>query len=417
MNVGKCMSYLRTTCRLCKSTDMIKFLSLGKTPLANSYLKPEELKIPEPSYPLETYFCQDCGLVQLLDIIPGEVLFRNYLYISSTAPSYIEHFTKYAQDIVKRFDLTDESFVIEFGSNDGILLKPLKNLGIKTLGVDPAENIAKIAESDGIETFVDFFTEDNAKIILEKYGPADIITSANVFAHIDDLDDVLRGVSVLLKDDGIFVAEATYMVNMLEKKYFDLIYHEHVSYYCIRPLQRFFEKFDMEIFDVEDISTAGGSIRVYAKRKIGKHNITESVSNHLALENRLKMDQAVTYKNYGNEIEKCKNEIMKLLLQLKDDGKTIVGYGAAAKGNTLLNYFGIGTDILDYVVDIAEIKHGLFTPGKHIPILPTEKIDEDNPDYVLILAWNFADDIMKKHEQYRTNGGKFIIPLPEIDIK
>ena len=207
------------------------------------------------------------------------------------------------------------------------------------------------------------------------------------------------------------------MVNMLEKKYFDLIYHEHVSYYCIRPLQRFFEKFDMEIFDVEDISTAGGSIRVYAKRKIGKHNITESVSNHLALENRLKMDQAVTYKNYGNEIEKCKNEIMKLLLQLKDDGKTIVGYGAAAKGNTLLNYFGIGPDILDYVVDIAEIKHGLFTPGKHIPILPTEKIDEDNPDYVLILAWNFADDIMKKHEQYRTNGGKFIIPLPEIDIK
>ena len=274
---------------------MIKFLSLGKTPLANSYLKPEELKIPEPSYPLETYFCQDCGLVQLLDIIPGEVLFRNYLYISSTAPSYIEHFTKYAQDIVKRFDLTDESFVIEFGSNDGILLKPLKNLGIKTLGVDPAENIAKIAESDGIETFVDFFTEDNAKIILEKYGPADIITSANVFAHIDDLDDVLRGVSVLLKDDGIFVAEATYMVNMLEKKYFDLIYHEHVSYYCIRPLQRFFEKFDMEIFDVEDISTAGGSIRVYAKRKIGKHNINESVSNHLALETKLKMDQAVTY--------------------------------------------------------------------------------------------------------------------------
>ena len=182
---------------------------------------------------------------------------------------------------------------------------------------------------------------------------------------------------------------------MLEKKYFDLIYHEHVSYYCIRPLQRFFEKFDMEIFDVEDISTAGGSIRVYAKRKIGKHNINES----------------------GNEIEKCKSEIMKLLIQLKDDGKTIVGYGAAAKGNTLLNYFGIGPDILDYVVDIAEIKHGLFTPGKHIPILPTEKIDEDNPDYVLILAWNFADDIMKKHEQYRANGGKFIIPLPEIDIK
>jgi 2-polyprenyl-3-methyl-5-hydroxy-6-metoxy-1,4-benzoquinol methylase len=390
---------------------------LGKTPLANSYLTKEQLKEPEPSFPLETYFCEKCGLVQLLDIVPGDVLFRNYLYISSTAPSYIQHFEMFAKEIVERFKLTRDSFVVEMGSNDGIFLIPLKKLGVRTLGVDPAENIAKIAAQSGVETYVDFFTEATAGKILEQKGKAAVIAGSNVFAHIDDLDEVLRGVNVLLDDDGVFVVEATHMVDMLQKRIFDLIYHEHVSYYCVRPLQHMLRRFDMEIFDVKKVPTAGGSIRVYAKKVRGRHPISDSVSEFLELEKKLGMDKLETYLNYGVEIESIKKNLIGLLEQLKSQGKRIVGYGAAAKGNTLLNYFGIGINILDYIVDKSPLKHGLYTPGMHIPIVSPDKINQDNPDYVLILAWNFADDIIKQHQDYASRGGKFIVPLPEIAVR
>lgn len=410
------MAYRRPNCRTCKGTRLVRFLSLGKTPLANSYLTKEQLSEPEPSYPLETYFCEDCGLVQLLDIVPGEVLFKNYLYISSTAPSYIQHFESFAKELVERFGLTKNSLVAEMGSNDGIMLIPLKKLGVRTLGVDPAENIAKIAEKNGIETFVDFFTRGSAERILRDKGEADIIAGSNVFAHIDDLDEVLKGVNVLLKGDGVFVIEATHMLEMLQKKLFDLIYHEHVSYYCLQPLQRLFRRFDMEVFDVKKVSTAGGSLRVYAQKKGGKHPISSSVNEILDIERKAGMYKLETYMNYGAEVESIKKELVSTLKKLKARDKRIVGYGAAAKGNTLLNYFGIGTDILDYIVDKSPLKHSLYTPGMHIPIVPPERLEEERPDYVLILAWNFADDIIKQHNKYAEQGGKFIIPLPEVKI-
>lgn len=395
---------------------MKKFLSLGPTPLANGFLKKEQLQFRESYYPLDVYFCENCDLVQLMDVVPPEVMFRKYPYLSSMTNTLRTHFAMLAKEIVERFDLDSDSLVVDIGSNDGTLLKSFRSLNCNTVGVEPATNIAKIAQEAGIETVNDFFSETVASKVSRAKGKAKVITGTNVFAHVNDLDGLLRGISTLLDDNGVFVIEVPYLVDLIERREFDTIYHEHLSYYALRPLVVLFKRFNMRIVDVKRIGIHGGSIRVYIQKTKSKGPTAETVAELLTIEKKLRLDVATTYFEFAQYVANVKDRLVRLLRQLKEEGNRIVGYGAAAKGNTLLNYCKIGSETIDYIVDKTPLKQGLYTPGTHIPIAPPEKILEDMPDYVLTLAWNFLDEILQNEERYRGLGGKFIVPIPEPKI-
>jgi len=406
----------KSSCRICKGNRLTKILSLGKTPLANAFLTKEQIKKKEKYYPLELYFCHQCSLTQLGHIVSPDVLFKNYVYVSSTSSVFIKHFEDFATSAIKRFKLTKNSLVIDIGSNDGILLKPFKKKKIQVLGIEPAKNIAQKANKEGIKTLPYFFSVNLAKKIRKKYGPAHLITATNVFAHINDLDEVIKGLRLLLDKEGVFVIEAPYLVDFIEKNLFDTIYHEHLSYLAINPLIYLFKRSDMKIFDVERVTSHGGSIRVYVAKNKTKYKISKDVLNLCKLEKRIKLDNVKTYQLFAKQIEKNKKALLKLIKSIKKRGESIVGYGAPAKGNTLLNYFGIDHAFLNYIVDDSMHKQGLYTPGTHVEVTKPEQIYKDKPDYVLILAWNFAESIMKKHKKYHEQGGKFIIPVPEVKI-
>lgn len=399
-------------CRVCNSKELKKILSLGSSPLANSFLKKSALKKNELFYPLVLNFCKRCSLVQLADIVNPEVLFKEYLYVSSTSRVFINHFEKFASEVYTRFSLNNKDLVVDIGSNDGILLKPFKKLGSKVLGVDPAENVARVAEKGGIETIIDFFNQKVAKRIVKKYGMAKIITGANVFAHIDDWVELTKAVKILLKDDGIFIIEVPYLLDFLQKNLFDTIYHEHLSYISVRPLVYFFEKNNMSVFDIQKVSSHGGSIRVFVKKPSSKYKIGSNVNKCLMEEKKAKLNLLKTYKEFSNTIEINKSLLVKMLNEIKGNGKRIVGYGAPAKGNTLLNYFGIGPEIIDYIVDDSPLKQNLYTPGTHIRVLSPSKLKSDRIEYLFILAWNFADTIIENNSYLRKKGVKFIIPVP-----
>lgn len=400
-------------CRVCKKKDLDKVLTLGPTPLANAFLTKLQLDEPEYFYPLDLHFCNNCGFIQLGHVVSPEVLFGNYVYVSSTSAVFINHFKKMAEDIFPKFLTKNRFLVIDIGSNDGILLKPFKEMGSKVLGIEPARHIAKIAEKSGIETIPEFFSVKLAKEIVKKKGNADIVTATNVFAHIDDLDEVIKGIKILLNKDGIFIMEAPCLIDFIEKRYFDLVYHEHLSYWSIYSLITLFKRFDMQVFDVQKVPVHGGTIRVYIKKAEGKHKVENSVKEFLNQEEKMKLTEKKTYLDYANLVLDNRIKLLTLLADLKTGGKTIAAYGAPAKGNTLLNYFGIGQEFLDFVVDDSSFKQNLYTPGKHIPVVASKILYEKKPDYLLILAWNFADPIMKMHAKYKELGGKFIIPVPK----
>lgn len=399
-------------CRACHNKKMHKILSLGKAPLANSFLKYNQLKNKEDFFPLNLNLCKKCGLVQLADIVDPNLMFKKYLYVSSTSKSFIEHFEKFANDVYERFDLNSNDLVIDVGSNDGILLKPFKKLGVKTLGVDPAKNVAEIAHEAGIETIVDFFNEKVAHKILQKHDKAKIITATNVFAHTNNWDEFVKSAKILLSKDGILIIEAPYLLDFIKKNLFDTVYHEHLSYISVRPLIKFFKKHKMSIFDVQKVSSHGGSIRVFLKNSKGPYKLKRAVYDFMMKEKSNGLALTATYLKFSNKIENNKRKLIKLLKTLKKNGQTIIGYGAPAKGNTLLNYFGIGFELLDYIVDDSKLKQGLFTPGTHIYINSPNKLKEDGADYILILAWNFADKIIDNHSYLKKKGVKFIIPVP-----
>ncbi len=407
----------KDSCRVCKGKDLSKVLTLGPTPLANAFLSKEEADSAESFYPLDLYFCNNCSFLQLGHVVSPEVLFKNYVYVSSTSKVFISHFEEFAKDVFKRFKLDSKSLVIDIGSNDGILLKPFKKLGAKVLGIEPAKEIAKVARKEGVDTVSEFFSVNLAKRIVNKQGKAKIITATNVFAHIDDLDEVINGLNELLDDDGVFIMEAPYLVDFLEKRYFDLVYHEHLSYWAVKPLITLFRRFDMVLFDVQKVDVHGGTIRVFIKKQRGLYKIEKRVQDFLDFEKRAKLNDKKTYLDYSTKVSENKIELVSLLSSLKSKGKKIAAYGAPAKGNTLLNFFSIGTEILDYVVDDSPWKQGLYTPGKRIPVVSSKKMYEKKPDYMLILAWNFADSIIKMHEKYQSMGGKFIIPVPKPKIR
>lgn len=397
----------RLSCRVCSGRKLRTVLSLGATPPANAFLGSPGDK--EDFFPLELSFCGDCGFVQLSHTVKPELLFRDYVYVSSTSPVFVQHFRDASSQIVSRFRLKPGSLVVDIGSNDGIMLRPFKEQGMKVLGIDPAEKIAALATKSDIETLPLFFNHAVAKEIVKKYGKAKVVTATSVFSHVDDLDGFVGGVKELLADDGVFMVEVYYLYELLQKNLFDTIYHEHLSYFTTATISRLLNRLGMEVFDVSETDTHGGSLRVFAQKAGGPNKVADSVRQFVAMENAKRLSEEATYADFAGKISQNKQKLNRLLQEIKSKGKSIVGYGAPAKGNTLLNYFKIGPDVLDYIVDDSPWKQGLYTPGTHIPVVSFDELAKRKPDYILILAWNFAEPIMKKCAGF----GNFIIPVPD----
>jgi len=399
-------------CRTCDG-ELSKILSLGTTPLANAFLSKENLNEEEPRFPLEIYFCPMCKLVQLGHVVPPEIMFSHYVYVTSTTKTFQIHFTQYAEDVTNQFTLDSGSLVVDIGSNDGLLLKGFQKNGVQVIGVEPAENIAKIAEDDGVETINDFFNAGVVQKILDKKGKADVVTANNVFAHIDNIHDVTKNVKDLIKEDGVFIIEFQYFVDTIEKMTFDNIYHEHLSYFTLTSIINFFKKHDMAVFHAERNDSHGGSLRVFVKKSGSPHPITPAIQKLLDHEHKMGIEHFALYQQFADVVYATKEKFVKHLETIRESGKTIAAYGAPAKGNTLLNFCEIGKETISYIVDDNPLKEGLFAPGTRIPVVHSHMLDQEKPDYVVILAWNFAKEILEKTKKYADQGVKFIIPLPE----
>ena len=408
------MGYVhKTQCRVCKGTDLVRFLSLGEHPPVDNFTDKAHIK-EEKRYPLDVYFCRMCNLVQLLDVVAEDELFHGeYAYFSSASAPLVEHFKSYAEDLKKDF-LQKNDLVVDIGSNDGILLQFFTGT-YRVLGIEPSSNVAEIARSKGIETIDGFFTVEMAGKIVEKYGKAKIVTANNVFAHIDDIDEIVSAVQTLLTDDGVFVSESHYLLDLIEKREFDTVYHEHLCYYSVKPLIHLFERFGMEVFDVRRVGVHGGSIRVYARKKSGKPR-NPSVEILLKLEEEAGLHSIERFSGFQKEVEAIREKLVSLVRGFRKEGKTVTAYGAPAKGNTLLNFCGFTADDLKYVTDTTPQKIGLLTPGSHIPVVSPEILATETPDYILLLAWNYREFILKKEKALRERGAKFIIPIPEVEI-
>jgi len=400
-------------CRCCNSL-IIEFFNLGEMPLVNAFLKREEIPF-EKKYNLGVGFCPNCYLVQLIDTVSPEELFRNYIYFSSTSKTFLEHCKKIAIYLTKKLGLNSQSLALEIGSNDGAQLQYFKELGIKILGVDPAQNIAKVANKKGIPTIPEFFNYQFAKKLKEKKRiQADLIFGANVLAHVPGINDFIKGIKIVLKPKGTAVFEFPYLKGLMERK-FDIIYHEHVFYYSLSALRNLFQRADLEIYDVEMTSMQGGSLRIFISHS-GNFEINKNLKNLINQEIKEGFDKIETYQRLNENVIKLKDDLLNLLKDIKNEGKKIAAYSAPAKGNVLLNYFGIGRNFLDFIVDKSEAKQGLYTPGTHLLVCLPEKIYQEKPDYLLILCWNIADEVMEQLKDYHKAGGKFIIPIPEIKI-
>ncbi|MFC1786459.1 class I SAM-dependent methyltransferase [Halobacteriota archaeon] len=404
-------------CRICHSKSLTKFLDLGHTPTADDFLSPNRLTEPEVYYPLEAFICNGCSLVQIGYVVPPEMLFNEtYPYESSTTKTGVAHFHSLAQEAVSRFRLTQKDLVVDIGSNVGVLLQGFKNQGIvNVLGVEPVRNIGEIAIKRGIETIHDFFSEALSRTITKERKKAKVVTGTNVVAHINDLHSLVRALDILLDDDGVFIFEAPYLVDLIENLEYDTIYHEHLSYLSVKPVSILFHTFGMEIFDVEKVDIHGGSLRYFVARK-NAYPISSNVDKFLELEKEKRIYEHDTLKNFATSVQHNREELIWMLKSIKHEGKRIAGVSAPAKGMTLLNYCRIGPEILDFVTEKSTLKIGKYTPGTHIPVLPDSELIKQKPDYALLLAWNFADEIIKNLKNYKDAGGKFIIPIPKPHI-
>ena len=401
-----------TTCRTCKSDRLYLFLPLGDHPLANGFLREEQLSESEALFPLDVHVCLDCGLIQVADQVPAEY-FRHYVYIPSAAEAMHGHFAGLAGSLEKRFLGTPDALTVDIGCNDGLFLSFLHAGGARTLGIDPARNIAELARQKGLEVVTEYFTPELARQVREEHGPAKVVVSTNTFHHIGDLDPFTLGVTLLLDDDGVFVVEVPHALELVEQNEFDGVYHEHVSQHTVKSFVDHFRLFGLEVFDVERLDIHGGSIRVFGRRARNGATPEPVVREWLDEEARRGLFDEATYDAFRERVERIRAELLQILADLKADGKRIVGYGASARGNTLLNYYGIGRETLDYIIDRNPLKQGLYSPGMHIPVEGALRLAEDDPDYVLVIAWNFAEEIARQQAEYLKRGGRFIVPIPE----
>jgi SAM-dependent methyltransferase len=409
--------YFKTSCRMCARIKIQKIMELTPTPPGNNFLNEDQIGDPEPVYPLELYLCQDCGHIQLGHVVDPKILYQNnYSYLSGTSAYFVAHLKDYASNMIKQFDLTPKTLVSDIGSNDGTCLQFFQNRGMKVLGVDPATKIAQLATQNGVETVADFFSYDLAKRLRQEHGPAGFITSHNACAHIDNLDDVVRGVEHWLDDNGIFVLEVGYFLDVFSNIWFDTIYHEHVDYHTVEPFIHLFDRFGMEVIQVERVAPQGGSIRVMVQKKGGRYDKDGSIDELIALEHQAGLREIKTYTDFANRILNVRDSLLDTLRELKNKGKSIAAYGAPTKATTLMTHFKLGKELIDFIVDDNLLKQNLYSPLSHIPILSSDMIYKKKPDYLLILAWNFADPIMKIHKKYGSEIGTFIVPMPELRL-
>lgn len=405
----------RTSCRLCGSRDLKLVMPLPATPIADSYVPVGHSQEPQRLYPLDLYLCQGCGLVHLRDVVNPELIYRQYLYETTTSPGLVEHFQKYAEDVVNRLKPAKGNFVVEIGSNDGTLLSFFQKKGLRVLGIDPARDIARRATQAGIETWPEFFTEDLSEKIKKEKGMADIVIANNVMANVDNLDQFIQGIRQLLSPDGVFIFETGYLVDSLQNLVFDNVYHEHISYLSVKPLMEFFKKHNMELIRVDRVATKGGSIRGTVQLKGGRRPVESSIKDLIDLEVRMGIYQPKAYQEFAAKINKEKEALLTLLKNLKTQGKTIAGYGASHSVTTFLYYFDLGK-ILNFIVDDNPIKYNTLSPGHRIPVFSSQEIYKRRPDYIVILAWRFYKPIIQKHQPFLADGGHFIIPLPSLKV-
>jgi len=405
-------------CRFCNTHLHYLFLSLGASPLSNSYLSEDDLHKMEPYYPLDVYVCENCLLVQLEEFEKTKDIFNaGYAYFSSYSDSWLDHCEHYVDMVIKRFGLNENNYVVEIASNDGYLLQYFKKYNIPVLGIEPAANTAQAAQEKGIPTEIIFFDQSYAKKMRQKGQQADLIIGNNVLAHNPNLNDFVKGLKIALKKDGLITMEFPYMARLMEETQFDTIYHEHFSYFSFLAVERIFTEHGLTIFDVEELSTHGGSLRIYAaneedKTKTRSRNVSELKDREIS-EGYGNIDHYLTF---HQKVQSVKRNLLQILISLKNEGKKIVGYGAPAKGNTLLNYCGIRTDFLDYTVDRSPYKQNCYLPGSRIPIKHPDQILEDRPDYVLILPWNIKEEIVEQMDYIKEWGGRFIVPIPNVHL-
>ncbi len=391
-------------------------VTLTPTPPANAFVPRELLDQPQPVFPLTVHFCADCHHLQLCDVVDPRHLFEHYVYVSGTSPVFVQHFERYAAHAVASLGLAPGSLVVDIGSNDGTLLKAFAARGMRVLGIDPAQEIAARASAEGVPTIADFFTPELATRIVAEHGHAALVTANNVFAHADDLAAIWRGVQTLTTDTGVFVFEVSYLLDVVHKTLFDTVYHEHLAYHSVAPLARFFASHGGELFRAERVESHGGSLRGYAHTRAGTGARDPSVDTLIALEQAAGLDRAETFLEWSKRIDDLGARLRALLRELRDGGARIAGFGAPAKATTLMYHFGLDRDAIEFIVDDSPLKQGLYTPGLHVPVLSSAALDERRPDYLLVLAWNFADTIIERQQAHRERGGRFIVPLPELKV-
>jgi SAM-dependent methyltransferase len=404
-------------CRFCGTSFRHRVVDLGMSPLCESFLRADQLNQMEAFYPLHVWVCEKCFLVQLEEYVTGEEIFTDYAYFSSFSDSWLNHARQYVDQMIERLDLTPENHVVEIASNDGYLLQYFVQRGIPSLGIEPAANVAKVAEERGVPTLVTFFGVDSARELAEAGRHADLILGNNVLAQVPDLNDFVGGLKILLREDGVITIEFPHLLRTIEGNQFDQVYHEHFSYFSLYSVERIFSAHGLTVFDVEELPTHGGSIRIYARHaEDTAKEITDALLALRAKEEEAGIATIAYYKNFESRVRETKRKLLEFLIEAKRAGKRVVGYGAPGKGNTLLNYCGIRTDFVDFTVDRSPHKHGKFLPGTHIPIFAPERLWEERPDYVLILPWNLKTEIMGQLAGIREWGGRFVVPIPEVTV-
>ncbi|MFH1895492.1 MAG: class I SAM-dependent methyltransferase [archaeon] len=405
-----------SSCRICNSKNLSKYLDLGETPLANSLIKPENKNQKELFFPLETLYCSDCSLSQLSIVVDPKTMFSDYVYRSSVSETFRKHCSELAVELKKRFEKNDLK-ALDIASNDGCLLMEFKKHGFSVIGVEPAKNIAVIAEKNKIHTITEFWDTKTAEKILKEFGKADVITATNVLAHVDKVSDFVSAMHSVLDENGLIVIEVPSAEKLIEENEFDTIYHEHLSYFLLKPLIELFERNSFKAVDVEQIGIHGGTIRFFAAKNSSKRKPnTKALTGFLEKENASGLYELKTYLRLAENTKKIKSDLTSLLKKLKSENKSVAAYGASAKGSTLLNYCNIGTDFIDFIVDDTPEKQNKLTPGNHISVFPRTRLEKEKPDFLLLLSWNFAREFIKKTPEHRLRGGKYILPIPAVKI-